>query len=134
MLNTIIFTGNITKDVELRATNSGHKVCTIPLANNSYVKGETTTEYFNFTYFLASEDQLKVLKKGNQITVEGRLRDNVYTDKDGKQQRRVELVATRFYLNHSKKATSQPSEDESIFDVPQDVLDEQFATVDPFEA
>ena len=134
MLNTIIFTGNITKDVELRATNSGHKVCTIPLANNSYVKGETTTEYFNFTYFLASVDQLKVLKKGNQITVEGRLRDNVYTDKDGKQQRRVELVATRFYLNHSKKAEAPASEDESIFDVPQDVLDEQFATVDPFEA
>lgn len=103
MLNTITFTGNITRDVELRATKSGHKVCTIPLANNSYVNGKQTTEYFDFTYFLASEDQLKVLKKGNQITIEGRLRDNVYTDKDGKQQRRVELVASRFYLNHSKK-------------------------------
>lgn len=85
-----------------------------------------------FTYFLASEDQLKVLKKGNQITVEGRLRDNVYTDKDGKQQRRVELVASRFYLNHSKKATTPASSDEAILDVPEDVLDEAFAPVDPF--
>jgi len=132
MLNTITFTGNITRDVELRATKSGHKVCTIPLANNSYVNGKQTTEYFDFTYFLASVDQLKVLKKGNQITVEGRLRDNVYTDKDGKQQRRVELVASRFYLNHSKKASTPASSDEAILDVPEDVLDEAFAPVDPF--
>ena len=128
MLNTITFTGNITRDVELRATKSGHKVCTIPLANNSYVNGKQTTEYFDFTYFLASEDQLKVLKKGNQITIEGRLRDNVYTDKDGKQQRRVELIASRFHL----KATTPASADEAILDVPEDVLDEAFAPVDPF--
>src|SRR5580765_6985326 len=98
--NKIILVGNLGKDPELRYTPQGTPVCSFSLATNEKRKGrdgnnEDVTTWFKITLWgKQAEAASQYLSKGRPVYIEGRLRVEEYTDRDGKQRHSPEVNAT----------------------------------------
>ena len=98
--NKIILVGNLGRDPELRYTPQGTPVCSFTVATNEKRKdraGETQdhTTWFRVTLWgRQAETASQYLTKGRPIYVEGRLRLEEWTDRDGKQRYTLEVHAT----------------------------------------
>ncbi len=98
--NKIILVGNLGRDPELRYTPQGTPVCSFTVATNEKRKdraGEMQdfTTWFRVTLWgRQAETASQYLTKGRPIYVEGRLRVEEWTDRDGKQRYTLEVHAT----------------------------------------
>jgi len=113
-LNSVNIMGNLTRDPELKYTNSGRSVCNLSIANNRvYTKnGERVTEvsYFDVeVWAAAAENCAKYLSKGSGIIVEGRLKQERW-EKDGKTQSRVRIAANSVHFMPRRGDNSAPQE------------------------
>lgn len=100
-LNKILLIGRLTKDPDLRYTQSGGAVATLRMAvNHTYrVKDEKKEEvlYIDCTVWGKSAENAKqYLTKGREVFVEGRLQMNDWTDKQGQKRRDFRVNADRF--------------------------------------
>lgn len=99
MLNSIILEGNITRQPELKDFSNGGKVCTLPIAvNRRYKAADGTSQeevsYFDIDTFGNLADVCsKWCPKGRGVRVVGRLKQNRWTDSDGKAHSRVKVIA-----------------------------------------
>lgn len=87
-LNRVILFGRLTKDVELRQTNSGISVARFTVAcDRQFVNKETGKREADFIEVQAWRNTAdfvgRYFKKGDAITVEGSIRNNNYEDKNG---------------------------------------------------
>ena len=101
-LNSVNIMGNLTRDPELKYTNSGKSVCNLSIANNRVYSsgGEKVTEvsYFDIEIWgVVAENCAKYLSKGRGIIVEGRLRQDRW-EKDVKTQSRVRIAASSVHF------------------------------------
>ena len=89
--------GRLTADPELRQTPNGASVTSFRVAvSRPFVSknGERLTDFFGVTAWRSqAEFVVKFFKNGNMILVDGRLESREYVDKNGANQRIVELVA-----------------------------------------
>jgi single-strand DNA-binding protein len=98
-INRVIITGNLTRDPELRSTNSGMSVCSLRIATNTRQKdpsGEWVdrAHYFSVTVFGAQgENCARFLSKGRPVAIDGRLQWREWQDKDGNKRESIEIVA-----------------------------------------
>lgn len=98
-LNSLIIEGNVTREPEFKETANGYKICNIPVAVNRFYKnaeGEGVSEvsYFNIeTFGKMAESCQKNCEKGRGIRVVGRLKQNRWTNPEGKAQSRISIVA-----------------------------------------
>jgi single-strand DNA-binding protein len=98
--NKIILVGNLGRDPELRYTTQGTPVCSFSLATNEKRKdksGESqdVTTWFRVTLWgRQAETASQYLTKGRPVYIEGRLRVEEWTDRDGKQRHTLEVHAT----------------------------------------
>lgn len=98
--NKIIIVGNLGKDPELRYTPQGTPVCSFSVATNEKKRSATGEEQSLTTWFRVTlwgkqaESASKYLTKGRPIYVEGRLRVEEWTDRDGKNRQSLEVHAT----------------------------------------
>ena len=96
--NRVILAGNLTRDPELRFTNSGIPVCEFGIAvNERRGKGADATERANFFDITAWRDLGETIanykKKGDPILVEGRLQFRSWEAQDGSKRSKVDVVA-----------------------------------------
>ena len=96
--NTITVVGNLTRDPELRYTQSGKATVTVGIAvNRRYqVNGEwqEQTSYFNVTAWgQLGENAAASLTKGARVVVTGRLEQREYTTREGDKRTAIEVVA-----------------------------------------
>lgn len=113
-LNSVNIMGNLTRDPEIKYTNSGKSVCNLSIANNRVYtsNGEKVTEvsYFDVEVWgVVAENCAKYLSKGRGIIVEGRLKQERW-EKDGKTQSRVRITANNIHFLPGKRddVTGQP--------------------------
>jgi single-strand DNA-binding protein len=98
--NKIIVVGNLGRDPELRYTPQGTPVCSFTVATNEKRKdraGEMQdfTTWFRVTLWgRQAETASQYLTKGRPVYIEGRLRLEEWTDRDGKQRYTLEVHAT----------------------------------------
>lgn len=97
-LNSILIEGNLVRDPELKYTPKGAAVCTFALASNRYWKQDDEVQqevsYFDVsTWNRQAEVCGEYLKKGRGVRVVGRLKQDRWTDPDGKTRSRVLIVA-----------------------------------------
>ena len=98
--NKVILVGNLGRDPELRYTPQGTPVCNFSMATTERRKdrsGETQdqTTWFRVTFWgKQAEIASQYLTKGKQVYVEGRLRVEEYTDREGKTRYSLEINAT----------------------------------------
>ena len=87
MTNVVILQGRLTRDVEMRQTTSGKMVAKFSIATNSGFKDQNGEEQVTFTECTAwgktAEFMSRYFQKGTQLIVEGELRNNNYTDRNG---------------------------------------------------
>ena len=89
-INKAILVGNLGNDPEHRSTASGMAVTRASLATTSVRKdrdGNTQerTEWHRVVFFgRLAEIAAEYLRKGSQVYIEGEIRYDKYTDKDGK--------------------------------------------------
>lgn len=98
-VNKVILVGHLGTNPELRYTPNGKPVCTLSLATNrSYLDKENNRhDQTNWHKVVAWGRQGEVcnehLIKGQQIYVEGRIENRSYTDKEGVQRWKSEVVS-----------------------------------------
>ena len=108
MLNKIILMGRLTRDPELRQTQSGTKVASFSLAVDRDFKngdGEKETDFIDIVAWRnTAEFVSKYFSKGRMAVVEGRLQIRDWTDRDGGKRRSAEVVAENVYFCDSKRS------------------------------
>ena len=98
--NTIILVGNLGRDPELRYTPQGTPVCSFSMATNERRKDKAGEMQDHTTWFKVTlwnrqaETAAQYLQKGKSVYIQGRLRVEEYTDRDGKQRHSLEVNAT----------------------------------------
>ena len=108
MLNRIILMGRLTRDPELRQTQSGASVANFSLAVDRDFKdkqtGEKTTDFIDIVAWRSSAEFVsRFFTKGRMAVVEGRLQLRDWTDKDGNKRRTAEVIADNVYFGDSKR-------------------------------
>lgn len=121
MLNNVIIMGRLTRDPELRRTQSGTAVTSFTMAVDRDFKsqsGEKETDFIDVVAWRnTGEFAAKYLAKGRMAAVEGRIQVRDWQDKDGNRRKSVEVVADNVYFADSKRDSKpQESRDDQEFD------------------
>ena len=139
--NKVILVGNLTRDPDLRVTNSGLSICKIGLAvNRNYTtkdgdsKDETT--YVDIDAFGKQAEVLsKYMQKGKPLMVEGRLKLDQWESNEGQKRSKLGVVLENFQFiggrddgmpssnsqsigNNEETASNSNSDDDFDGDVP----------------
>ena len=111
-MNRVILIGRLTRDPELRYTRGNTAIAMFNLAVDRRVKDDGTKE----TDFIVckcfnklAENLAKFQKKGNLISLVGRIRTDSYDDKDGKRKYTIEVVADEIQFLSQKQKQEEPS-------------------------
>ena len=107
MLNRIVLMGRLTRDPELRRTQSGTAVTSFSIACDRDFKsqsGEKETDFIDVVAWRGTAEFVsKYFTKGRMAVVEGRLQIRDWTDKEGNKRRNAEVVADNVYFGDSKR-------------------------------
>lgn len=108
MLNKIVIMGRMTRDPELRHTQTGTPVVSFTLAVDRDFKdkqtGERATDFIDcVAWRQTAEFVSRFFTKGRMAVAEGRLQLRDWTDKEGGKRRSAEVVADSVYFGDSKK-------------------------------
>lgn len=112
MLNHIVIMGRLTRDPEIKSTQSGVSVCNFSLAVDrdfaDKENGERGVDFIDCTSWRGTADFVgKYFAKGRMAVVSGRLQTRSWTDKDGNKRKAVEIVAENVYFGDSKRADGE---------------------------
>lgn len=106
MLNRIIIMGRLTRDPELRKTQSGTAVTSFSIAcdrNYKSQSGEKETDFIDIVAWRSTAEFVsKYFTKGRMAVVEGRLQIRDWDDKEGNKRRSAEIVADNVYFGDSR--------------------------------
>jgi single-strand DNA-binding protein len=109
MMNKVILIGRLTRDPELRRSNTGMAVCNFSVAVNRGFAGqnnEPQTDFINCVCFDKQAENLsRYMTKGRLISVDGRIQSRSYDNQEGKRVYVTEVVATNIQYLESKSAT-----------------------------
>ena len=104
-VNKVILIGNLGADPETRYTTSGSAITTIRLATSESWKDKQSgemqerTEWHRVKFFgRLAEIANEYLKKGRQAYVEGSIRTDKYTDKEGVEKFSTEIIANEMQM------------------------------------
>ena len=108
MLNKIFIMGRLTRDPELRHTQSGTAVASFTLAVDRDFKdkqtGEKATDFIDVVAWRQTGEFVsRYFTKGRMAVVEGRLQMRNWTDKNGNKRVSAEVLADSVYFGDSKK-------------------------------
>ena len=108
MLNRIILMGRLTRDPELRHTQTGTAVASFSLAVDRDFRnrdsGEKGVDFIDVVAWRnTAEFVSKYFTKRRMAVVEGRLQIRDWTDREGGKRRSAEVVADNIYFGDSKR-------------------------------
>ncbi|HAB33266.1 MAG TPA: single-stranded DNA-binding protein [Exiguobacterium sp.] len=116
MINRVVLVGRLTRDPEMRYTQSGIAVTRFTLACDRPFTGQDGKREADFidcvVWRKQAENVAQYLKKGSLAGVEGRLQISSYDDKEGQRRYRAEVVAdsVRFLESRNASRSSDGSE------------------------
>ena len=97
-INRVCITGNLTRDPELRATQSGSQVLSFGIAVNDRRKNNQTGEWEDYPNFVdctmfgtRAEKIANFIEKGSKVAIEGKLRYSSW-EKDGERRSKLEVI------------------------------------------
>lgn len=107
-MNKVILIGNLTRDPELRTTQSGTSVCSFTVAvrrDYTNANGEREADFINIqTWRTTAENCAKYLKKGSRVGVCGKLQITVTDGKDGGKKQYTDVIAENVEFLSDKKS------------------------------
>lgn len=103
MLNTITIMGRLTRDPELRYTQSNTPVASFTLAVDRDF-GDKQTDFIDCVAWRGTGEFVdRYFSKGSMAIVSGRLQIRNWTDDNGNKRRNAEVVAEHVYFGESKR-------------------------------
>ena len=105
MLNVLTMIGRLTRDPELRNTNSGNPVGNFTIACDDIplADGTKPVVFLDCSIFgKQAETLVKFFKKGSLIAITGRLTQRKYTNKNGVEVKATECTVNRIEFVESK--------------------------------
>jgi len=116
-LNSVLIEGNLVRDPEKKEVGSGVALCTFSVATNRYFnqnnEKKSETSFFDVEVWnKTAELCLKTLAKGRGVRVVGRLKQERWADKEGKNHSKVKVVGetVEFKTKFDKKPGDVPEE------------------------
>lgn len=103
-INKVILVGTVGKDPEVRYSQSGSANATLSLATNEMWKDKNgekqeRTEWHRLKFFgKLAEIAGEYVKKGQQLYVEGSLRTDKYTDKQGIERYTTDIIVNEMQM------------------------------------
>jgi single-strand DNA-binding protein len=104
-INKVILVGNLGSDPELRSTGSGTSICSFSLATSeswtdkqSGEKQERTEWHRIKIFGRLGEIAAEYLKKGRQVYIEGAIRTDKFTGKDGVEKYFTDIIASEMQM------------------------------------
>lgn len=125
-INKVVVSGNLTRDPEIRKTQSGFPIMTFGIAVNDSRKNPKTDQWEDYANFLdcvmlgeRAEKIAPMLSKGMKACIEGKLRWSQW-DKDGQKRSKVEIMVDQLEFMSREQKPKQPvyEDDYTPFDVP----------------
>lgn len=107
-INHVVLVGRLTRDAQLKYTNSGVAISTFAIAINRRIKqGERWMDeahFFDITLFGKQAEAInQYLRKGNQVAIEGELRQDRW-EQDGQKRSKIVIVANNIQLLGNRPA------------------------------
>ncbi len=109
-MNKVIVKGRLCFDPEFRQTTSGIPVCRIKVAVNRPKKqdGSQEADFISCTAWRSSAEFIsRYFSKGQEILIEGQLRNNDYTDNNGVKHYSMDVLIERADFCGSKSDNAQ---------------------------
>jgi len=138
--NKIIVVGNLGRDPELRYTPQGKAVCDFSIATNEKKRDKAgemqdVTTWFKITLWeRQAENASKYLTKGSSVYIEGRLRLEEWTDREGNTRQTLAVQGTDMHFigggsggGRSDEFSGDSSSGETEFAGPKDAPASEFA-------
>ena len=114
-MNLVVMMGRLTRDPEIRYSNDGKSVARFDFAVNRRFKrdNEPDADFFTCVAFGKTAEVIeKHVYKGTKLTIEGEVRNNNYTNKDGQKVYGTQILVSQIEFCESKSsgesAPSQP--------------------------
>ncbi len=105
MINKVILMGRLTRDPELRHTNSGAPVCSFSIAIDNGYGENRQTDFINcVAWNKTAEFVSNYFSKGKMIIVIGRISTRTWEGQDGKKNYATEVVASEVSFGESKRS------------------------------
>lgn len=99
MINNVVMVGRLTKDCEVKKTQTNKSVCSFTLAVDKIVNKQKKADFFDFVVWEQGAEYLgRYGKKGNIVAATGELENRDYTAKDGHKVRVTEIRCNRVQL------------------------------------
>lgn len=117
-VNKVILVGTLGKDPEVKYTGSGTAITTISVATSEQWKDKQSgekqerTEWHRVKFFgRLAEIAGEYLQKGRQVYIEGSIRTDKYTDKEGIERYSTDIIASEMQLlgGKSDRSDGKPS-------------------------
>ena len=120
MINNVVLVGRLTRDPELRTTNSGTSVCSFTVAVDNRQKNPDGTRSASFipctVFQQAADNMTKFLKKGSLVGIVGRLNQRSYQNKDNVKVTVIEVLCDSVQFLEPKGEGRQVENDNSGFE------------------
>ena len=118
-LNRVILYGRLTRDPEHKQLSSGASVCKFTVAcDRGFVNKQTNERESDFiecqAWRGAADFASRWFKKGDAITVEGSIRNNNWTDNDGKKHYSYIVNAENIGFGGGKKDSEQSTPEQPV--------------------
>lgn len=111
-INRVIISGNLTRDPELRQTQSGTPVLGFGVAVNDRRKNQQTGEWEDYPNFIdctmwgnRASSLANYLKKGTKVAIEGKLRWSQW-ERDGQKRSKIEVIVDELEFMSSRSSDS----------------------------
>lgn len=107
MLNVVIFQGRLAVEPAIENTPTGIPYCRLRIATErDYLSGgERRTDFLScIAWRETALFAAKYFKKGDAITVRGRLEEDVWADKEGNTRSRMNVNVDNLYFGETKQA------------------------------
>lgn len=98
-INRVVISGNLTRDPELRRTQSGMAIMSFGVAVNDRRRNNQTGEWEDYANFIdctmfgnRAESLSNILTKGTKVAIEGKLRWSQWETKEGQKRNKIEVI------------------------------------------
>lgn len=124
-MNSVSLVGRLTRDPEIKTTNSGSSYARFSIAVDRRGK-DAGTDFINIVAFgKTSEFIERYFRKGQRIGINGRIQTGSYEGKDGKKVYTFDVIAenVEFVESKSASASATPANADGFVNIPDGVED-----------
>ena len=114
-INRVVISGNLTRDPEVRTTQSGMPVMSMGIAVNDRRKNSQTGEWEDYANFIdctmfgtRAQNISQYLSKGTKVTIEGKLRWSQW-ERDGQKRSKIEVIIDDIDFASNRNSGGQSS-------------------------